>query len=753
MTTTPPVGGQLIKDLLTTNFPITQTVPTLLTVSPGSPYIPGHYVTIVVRVPVGTVSGGGSGGSGYNSNGPLYETQLVQVYVPAQPAVPPQVQYGQYTFTTDNIQVNFNQGWNAGARSVGESTGSFAVDFTTTSTSKGVVVGLTSGPQSTDYTTFAYAWRCGAGSAFVTERGVPKSAPVPYADDTLLRVQRRGAVVSYYANDTLVYTSTVPSSPNTTLYAVSSLYFGGDQVKAIGFSQVLYGQSGASLHTAPALLTAYAGHYAVAALHAEAPTLTASAGAHGTAALRTQSAGLVAADHAYAAGRLVAAHPTVSGYAVYATPNYGIGALLAAPATGGGVVLVGGLLDGNLVARAPGVIGADHPYAEATLAMRPASLLAGQTPPIHAYVQANLPSPYRTLFGQWAAMSTLRALLPGGYALNASATVRAPAGMQATYTRAVTLRAFAGGTAVGTLPMGSVAISGTVANIGRLAATLPMGTFTAHGFGGASGAAVTTLSQRPSLRAFSGAVLSVTLSDGYVLRTGGTVGSTGRLIATLPAFELVAASGTNVRGGVLDAVLPALIAVPSGSIDVTLAGSYTLEAIGTAVVAVAYEGYAINLRPPGMGTPQEDVHAVTYIDGFPFMQIIRFGTDYYGVAQDGLYLLGGDTDNGAAIPWYAQTAQTDFGETALKRVSSVTVGGNVTTDIIATVTAEPPELPGTRVDYDYVTQRTSAAQNARVNTGKGLRSRYYSFGLSDDVGNMAVIDTLDIEVDVLKRSR
>ena len=71
----------------------------------------------------------------------------------------------------------------------------------------------------------------------------------------------------------------------------------------------------------------------------------------------------------------------------------------------------------------------------------------------------------------------------------------------------------------------------------------------------------------------------------------------------------------------------------------------SLTAVARAVVAVVYEAYAVNLR-----RARRCPTSVTRYTDYPFNQIVRFKGRYLGVADDGLYELGGDTDYDATTP-------------------------------------------------------------------------------------------------------
>ena len=226
----------------------------------------------------------------------------------------------------------------------------------------------------------------------------------------------------------------------------------------------------------------------------------------------------------------------------------------------------------------------------------------------------------------------------------------------------------------------------------------------------------------------------------------GTVGGVASVSAKLPLFD-VTASGTQQRHAKAELVLPSLTATNSGAIWALLP-SVQLTAIGTAVVAVTYEAYALNLKHnPAPG--QEPVDEMTRYTNYPFDRIVRYKNSYFGMNSTGLYLLEGTTDfaepTPALVQWDWRTALTDFKSPQLKKLEVVYFGGRM--PAAATVTVAVGES-GTE-SYNYTTPRGPTAQNYRQPLGKGMKARYYAVGASG-AGDLA-LDTLTFNVTPLAR--
>lgn len=136
--------------------------------------------------------------------------------------------------------------------------------------------------------------------------------------------------------------------------------------------------------------------------------------------------------------------------------------------------------------------------------------------------------------------------------------------------------------------------------------------------------------------------------------------------------------------------------------------------------------------------------AVTTFENFPFNSFAKIGDKYYGAGPSGLYEIdSGTTDAGAAIPWRMLTGQLDFGSAMQKRLSDFYIAMRSDGDVDLTVAVDEQEPYGYNLqatDIDHLKQR-------KVLLGKGLRGRYWQFGLSGtddfdmDAYSIAVLDT------------
>lgn len=266
-------------------------------------------------------------------------------------------------------------------------------------------------------------------------------------------------------------------------------------------------------------------------------------------------------------------------------------------------------------------------------------------------------------------------------------------------------------------PSPTVAATGTVSGLGRSSPYLGMPMATLVGYGGA--------------------VVSATTAVGTVASTGAT-GGVGSVNATLPLFELTASTTAQSYGSAA-LISPALTAI-AASRAYLIAPGYELTAIGTAVVAVTYEAYALNLNHSAEG-PDE----LTRYTNYPFTHIVRYKNSYFGAAADGLYLLEGTTDDGTDIAFDVKTHKTDFDTAQKKSIIDAFIGGRMGAS--ATITLHVGETSSEA--YSYTTPRGSTAQNYRQQFGKGIKNRYYAFEIAGS-GALSV-DTITFNIATLAR--
>lgn len=342
----------------------------------------------------------------------------------------------------------------------------------------------------------------------------------------------------------------------------------------------------------------------------------------------------------------------------------------------------------------------------------------------------SLPAPKLSIYGASNFALTMRVLslsAQGGPGMNAvaiavpAAVLTAQAGANSACAMPMaTLQAAA--TAVGfgsfgdVVPAALVSASGTVPILGQVAASIPMF----------------------SMVGYAGSMISVTVPAGTLLASGGG-GAVGTIAASLPLFNLVA-SGTAQNHGSANLLMP-LAKMTQRGLAWVMAPAAQLVAIGSAAVAVTYEGYSLNLKHGALDAMDE----LTKYTNFPFDRIVRYRNSYFGMNSTGLYLLEGTTDNGTAIAYKVKTALSDNKTPHLKTVNSVYLSGRL--GPAATITLFAGESGSNT--YSYSTPRDSSPKNYRQVLGRGVKTRY--FGLEVDGAAVFELDAMDFNITTLTR--
>lgn len=123
---------------------------------------------------------------------------------------------------------------------------------------------------------------------------------------------------------------------------------------------------------------------------------------------------------------------------------------------------------------------------------------------------------------------------------------------------------------------------------------------------------------------------------------------------------------------------------------------------------------------------------------------LAYGTEQMlGAADDGIYELDGDTDEGESITAELTTMMLDFATSRLKRIRSAYIGYTAAGQLVLKVRSV---RNGELVEHWYTCEKTTdqpAPGENRVLIGQGLRSRYWQFELTN-------VDGADFEVDQLE---
>lgn len=348
----------------------------------------------------------------------------------------------------------------------------------------------------------------------------------------------------------------------------------------------------------------------------------------------------------------------------------------------------------------------------AVLVAPKATVVAGVTPAVGT---ANITAPRATLAAFGGARIDVVAPMIELSALGSLSTYGVKA--QAPMAR---VAGFGGLSCSLTAPKPTLLAVGTAWVKGGAAIEAPAPTLTATGTVSAV-ASSATLAPMAKVIGYFGAVASIEVAGKIVVAASGTAGATGGATIKAPLYELTA-SGAAQNYGIAILAAPSARMAASGAAWILAPGAQ-LTAIGTAVVAVSYEAYALNLKHSNPDSPDE----LTRYTNYPFDKILRYENSYFGVNATGLYLLEGSTDfadpTPTKVPWAFKTGMTDFDMPNLKTVNWAYFGGRMAP--AATVSIHFGDTG--EQSYAYATPRGASAQNYRQPFGRGIKSRYYAF--------------------------
>jgi hypothetical protein len=212
------------------------------------------------------------------------------------------------------------------------------------------------------------------------------------------------------------------------------------------------------------------------------------------------------------------------------------------------------------------------------------------------------------------------------------------------------------------------------------------------------------------------------------------INNTGQIIDTITASrelvaqiigELTATGSFSIIGEFLTAIEESLLSSAS------IAGIYTSK--------ITFESdsrvWVINM----------DTGASSQYDDYGFNSFFERDGKYYGVAEDGVYLLEGDDDEGVEIDALVEFGRSNFGSPHKKKVINVYAGVSSTGKMLLKVDAD-----GTIYTYE-ARSSSGSIENNRFDIGKGLKGNYYNFTLINRNGNDFDLETITFEPVVLRR--
>lgn len=185
-----------------------------------------------------------------------------------------------------------------------------------------------------------------------------------------------------------------------------------------------------------------------------------------------------------------------------------------------------------------------------------------------------------------------------------------------------------------------------------------------------------------------------------------------------------------------------LLALLSGMVaqsSFSMLGVYPLSLLSS-LIAGSFQSLQL---PVGADLPSDaavwvvnlDTNASAQYDDYGFNSFFQRGTDYFGVANDGIYRLTGDTDAGQPIQSLAALVRSTLGAQTVKHVPSVYVGAASDGALILRVDADGV------VRYYRARTASTTLQQHRTDIGRGVRGTYWEFELlNQDGGDFEIAD-------------
>lgn len=166
------------------------------------------------------------------------------------------------------------------------------------------------------------------------------------------------------------------------------------------------------------------------------------------------------------------------------------------------------------------------------------------------------------------------------------------------------------------------------------------------------------------------------------------------------------------------------------------------------MTVVGYMDNANTYTVTGWSMNTENIGTAEYT-GFDYLELGSFNGSFYGAKADGIYQLNSADDNGTDIAAEFETGLEDFGTEHYKNIPHVYVGHESDGEMELTSTVDG-EAKVRTYSLDR-TLSTSGITHSRVRLAKGVKSRYWKFGMKNVAGADFTVDTLGVLPKILQR--
>lgn len=150
--------------------------------------------------------------------------------------------------------------------------------------------------------------------------------------------------------------------------------------------------------------------------------------------------------------------------------------------------------------------------------------------------------------------------------------------------------------------------------------------------------------------------------------------------------------------------------------------------IGTIISGENYTGWVMNAN----------TDAVSRYVQYPFNSFADLGTTQLGAMDDGIYELGGDTDEGVDINAAVLTGRDDFDESVMKRMLKAYLGLATNGQMYLTTITNENERRTYLLDVN-----NTSVREAKIDLGRGVKSRYWQFEITNVAGSDFEIEAVE----------
>ncbi|MBA3015328.1 MAG: hypothetical protein KKD63_11040 [Proteobacteria bacterium] len=134
-------------------------------------------------------------------------------------------------------------------------------------------------------------------------------------------------------------------------------------------------------------------------------------------------------------------------------------------------------------------------------------------------------------------------------------------------------------------------------------------------------------------------------------------------------------------------------------------------------------------------------NATTQFVGYDFNSMVNFNGTQIVANDSGLFVLGGNSDEGVDIDAYFQPVLSDFGDAHPKRLRFIYLGFEADGQITVTTSDGLPE-EAAESETKTITPRFVGQQRVRIPVTRALHGRYWSFRIANKNGADFSVDSI-----------